>query len=75
MRMQFVPLPLMNPLHPSSRHIFARLLPTDSWYASRPALWTWNRIFSLSSGDTTVRDTAPATPPAQKAATTGCETA
>lgn len=28
---------------------------------------------SRSKGDTTVRDTAPATPPAQNAATTGCE--
>ena len=32
------------------------------------------RILSRSRGDTTVRDTAPATPPAQKAAMTGCET-
>lgn len=31
------------------------------------------RILSRSKGDTTVRDTAPATPPAQNAATTGWE--
>lgn len=69
--MQFVPLPRMNPLHPSSFHIFPNACPTDNLYASLPALCICMRIFSLSRGDTTVRDTAPATPPAQKAATTG----
>lgn len=74
MRMQLVPLPRMNPRQPSSRHILASALPTLSLYASRPALCTWKRILRRSSGETTVRETAPATPPAQKAATTGCET-
>lgn len=74
MRMQLVPLPRMKPLHPSSLHILASAWPTDSLYASRPTLCTCMRIFNRSRGDTTVRDTAPATPPAQKAATTGCET-
>lgn len=32
------------------------------------------RIFRRSKGDTTVLDTAPATPPARKAAKTGCDT-
>lgn len=67
-----MPLPLINPLHPSSFHIFISPLPTDNLYSSRPALWTWKRILSLSSGETTVLETAPATPPAQNAATTGC---
>ena len=70
--MQFVPFPLMKPRHPSSFHIFARPFPTESLYSSRPTLCIWKRIFNLSRGDTTVRDTAPATPPAQKAANTGC---
>jgi hypothetical protein len=74
MRMQLVPLPRMNPRQPSSRHILASALPTLSLYASRPALCTWKRILRRSSGETTVRETAPATPPAQKAATTGWET-
>lgn len=73
MRMQLVPLPLMKPRQPSSFHILSSALPTLSLYASRPALCTWKRIFSRSRGETTVRETAPATPPAQKAATTGCE--
>ena len=72
--MQFVPFPLMKPRQPSSFHIFMRPFPTDSLYSLRPALWTWKRILSRSRGDTTVLETAPATPPAQKAATTGCET-
>jgi hypothetical protein len=71
--MQFVPLPRMKPLQPSSRHIFARALPTGSLYSLWPALCTWYRIFNRSRGETTVLDTAPATPPPQKAATTGCE--
>ncbi len=74
MRMQLVPLPRMKPRQPSSRHIFARALPTDSLYSWRPALWTWSRILSLSRGDTTVRETAPAVPPAMKAATYVSET-
>lgn len=74
MRMQFVPFPRMKPRQPSSRHIFARALPTGSLYSLWPALCTWYRIFNRSSGETTVLDTAPATPPPQKAATTGCET-
>lgn len=74
MRIQFVPFPLMKPLHPSSLHIFARAFPTESLYSLRPRPWTWYRIFNLSRGDTTVLDTAPATPPAQKAAVNGVET-
>lgn len=73
MRMQLVPLPAMKPLQPSSFHIFAKALPTPSLYSLWPALCTCRRIFNRSRGDTTVRETAPATPPAQKAATTGCE--
>lgn len=72
MRMQFVPLPAMNPLQPSSLHIFARAFGTDILYSSRPTLWTWNKILRRSRGETTVRETAPATPPAMKEATTGC---
>lgn len=52
-------------------HIFFRALPTDTLYSSRPADCIWKRIFSRSSGDTIVRNTAPATPPAQNSATTG----
>ena len=73
MRMQLVPLPAMNPRQPSSLHIFASAFPTDSLYSLWPALWTWNRILRRSRGETTVRETAPATPPAQKAAITGWE--
>ena len=73
MRMQLVPLPAMKPLQPSSLHIFASAFPTDSLYSVWPTLWTWNRILRRSRGETTVRETAPATPPAQKAATTGWE--
>jgi hypothetical protein len=71
MRIQFVPLPRMKPLQPSSLHILPNAWPTDNLYASRPALCICIRILSLSSGDTTVRETAPATPPPQKAATIG----
>lgn len=71
--MQLVPLPRMKPLHPSSLHILPSAWPTDSLYASLPALWTCIKILSRSRGDTTVRETAPATPPAQKAATIGWE--
>ncbi len=71
--MQFVPLPLMKPLQPSSFHIFMSPFPTDILYSSRPALCIWNRIFNRSSGETTVLEIAPATPPAQNAAKTGCE--
>jgi hypothetical protein len=71
MRMQFVPFPAMNPRIPSSLHILPKAFPIDILYASRPALWTWNKIFNLSSGETTVLETAPAMPPAQKDATTG----
>ncbi len=73
MRMQFVPLPRMNPRQPSSTHIFFSAWPTDILYSVRPTLWTWNRILRRSSGETTVRETAPATPPPQKAAMTGSE--
>lgn len=73
MRMQLVPFPRMKPFQPSSFHILPSALPTDSLYSVRPALWTWNRILRRSRGETTVRETAPATPPAQKAAITGCE--
>ena len=75
MRMQFEPFPRMKPLQPSSRHIFARPWGTDSLYSVLPALCTWRRIFSLSKGETRVLETAPATPPARKDATKGCETA
>jgi hypothetical protein len=70
--MQLVPLPAMKPLQPSSRHIFASALGTDILYSLRPTPCTWNRILSLSNGDTTVRETAPATPPAINDARTGC---
>ena len=70
--MQFVPLPLIKPLKPSSFHIFMSAFPTLILYSVWPALCTWNKIFSRSSGDTTVRETAPATPPAINEATTGC---
>lgn len=73
-RMQFVPLPAMKPLQPSSLHIFMSALWTGILYSFRPTLWTWNKILSLSRGDTTVRDTAPATPPAMKDATMGWAT-
>lgn len=53
-------------------HIFASALGTDILYSSRPTLWTWNRILRRSRGETTVRETAPATPPATKEASTGC---
>jgi hypothetical protein len=72
--MQLVPFPAMKPLKPSSLHIFPKAFHIDIWYASLPALCTWNRIFNLSSGDTTVRETAPARPPAMNEATTGCDT-
>ena len=72
--MQLVPFPRMNPLQPSSFHIFIRPFPTDILYSFLPALWIWNNIFNRSSGETTVRDTAPAIPPARNAATTGCDT-
>jgi hypothetical protein len=62
----------MNPRQPSSLHIFASAFGTDILYSSLPTLCIWNRIFRRSSGDTTVRETAPATPPATKDATTGC---
>lgn len=71
MRIQFVPLPRMNPFHPSSRHIFTRAFHIDNLYSSLPALWTWSKIFKRSRGDTIVLETAPATPPAMNAATTG----
>ena len=71
--MQLVPFPLMNPRQPSSCHIFFSAFPTLSLYSSRPALWIWNKILRRSSGETTVRETAPATPPAQNAAVKGCE--
>ena len=70
-RIQFVPLPRMNPFHPSSRHIFTRAFHIDSLYSSLPTLWIWSKIFNRSSGDTIVLETAPATPPAMNAATTG----
>lgn len=69
--MQLVPLPAMRPLQPSSVHIFRSAFHTDILYSLRPALCTWNNILRRSSGDTTVLETAPATPPAMKEATTG----
>lgn len=70
--MQFVPFPAMNPLHPSSLHILPSALCTDILYSSLPTLCTWNKILRRSRGETTVRETAPATPPATKDARTGC---
>lgn len=72
--MQFVPFPLMKPLQPSFVHIFFSALHIDSLYSSLPALCIWYRILSLSSGETTVLDTAPATPPAINAAVKGVDT-
>ncbi len=72
MRMQLVPFPAMRPRQPSSLHIFARAFGTDILYSFRPALCTWKRILRRSSGDTTVRETAPAVPPAMNDARTGC---
>jgi hypothetical protein len=69
--MQLVPFPAMKPLQPSSLHILARAFGTDILYSSLPTLCIWNRILRRSSGDTTVRETAPATPPATKDARTG----
>ena len=71
MRIQLAPFPRMKPFHPSSLHIFIRPCPTGSLYSVLPTLCIWNRILRRSSGDTTVLDTAPATPPARKAAKTG----
>jgi hypothetical protein len=73
MRTQLVPFPRIKPLHPSSCHIFLNALPTESLYALWWTSWTWNNIFSRSRGETTVLDTAPATPPAQNAAMTGSD--
>jgi len=63
--MQFVPFPLMKPLHPSSLHIFSNVGHTPR-YASAPGPCIWKRIFIRSSGETIVLETAPATPPAMK---------
>jgi hypothetical protein len=72
--MQFVPFPRRRPRQPSSFHIFASPLVTEPLYSSLPApLCTWKRIFNRSRGETTVRDTAPATPPARNAAATGSD--
>jgi hypothetical protein len=71
MRIQLVPLPRMKPRQPSSRFIFFRACHIDNLYSSRPTLWIWSRIFNRSKGDTIVLETAPATPPAMNAATTG----
>lgn len=71
MRIQFVPFPRMKPRQPSSRPIFTKAFQIDNLYSVRPTLWTWRRIFNRSSGDTIVLETAPATPPAINAATTG----
>ena len=71
MRIQFVPFPRMKPRQPSSRPIFTKAFQIDNLYSVRPTLWIWRRIFNRSSGDTIVLETAPATPPAMNAATTG----
>lgn len=71
MRIQLAPFPRIKPLQPSSLHIFMRPCRTGSLYSVLPALCIWNRILRRSSGDTTVLETAPATPPAKKAAKTG----
>lgn len=73
MRIQFVPLPAIMPLQPSSLHIFPNALEMLILYSSRPTFCTWSKILRRSSGLTTVRETAPATPPAMKDATTACE--
>jgi hypothetical protein len=72
--MQFVPFPAIMPLKPSSRQIFASALEMLILYSVRPEDCTCNRIFNRSKGETTVRDTAPATPPPMNEATTPCDT-
>ena len=71
--MQFAPLPAIIPRQPSSRHILLRALPMLILYSSRPTFCTCSKILRRSSGETTVRETAPAVPPAMKEATTTCE--
>lgn len=73
MRMQLVPLPAINPFTPSSRHIFCSAFHIPTLYCDPPPGCTCSRIFNRSNGLTTVRDTAPATPPETKDATTGCD--
>ena len=65
MRRQFDPLPRMYPRQPSSFHIFIRVGQTPR-YACEDLLCIWKSIFIRSRGDTTVRDTHPAMPPAMK---------
>lgn len=74
MRMQFTPLPAIMPLKPSSLQILPRAFGMLILYSVRPLDCTCSKILRRSSGDTTVRDTAPATPPATKEATTACDT-
>ena len=74
MRMQFVPLPRIKPLQPSSFPILTRAFHIDNLYSSLPTLCIWRRILRRSRGETIVLETAPATPPPIKAAATGSET-
>lgn len=71
--MQFAPLPAIMPLKPSSLHILPNALGMLILYSVRPVDCTCSKIFNRSSGDTTVLETAPATPPAMKDATTACD--
>lgn len=66
MRTQLMPLPLMYPLNPSSRHMRASELNTPLYGLPPVRGWTCWMILSRSSGLTTVRDAAPAHPPATK---------
>lgn len=66
MRRQLIPFPAIIPRHPSSRHILSNDGHTPTYALFGPVGWTWRIIFSRSRGETTVREAAPATPPAMK---------
>jgi hypothetical protein len=63
----------MKPLHPSSFRILTNAFHIDNLYSVLPTLCICSKIFNRSRGETIVLDTAPATPPAKKAAMTGSE--
>jgi len=65
-RTQLIPFPRMNPLNPSSSQMRMRLRHTPVYCFPEFLGWTCCIILSRSSGDTTVRDAAPAIPPAMK---------
>lgn len=69
--MQFKRLPLKSPLQPSSAYIL-KIVGNMPLYDLNPGPWSCNRILALSNGDTTVRETAPAIPPAIKDALDSC---